>query len=739
MKIKSCEIKNFGKLSDKTVSPADGITVIKGKNESGKSTLCAFIKYILYGFSGKGARDERNNEKLRYTPWSGLKSSGALLLEDENHDLYRAERSSDGRTAKGKILNSGGAVCFEGFDAGEVFYGIDASAFEKSSFVGQNDIEPDDMKDLGTSLQKLIFKGGNDETDFEKAKSTLNSEKNKLYNKMRSTGKIFEIEEKLSGLRLKRISQSESNNRLNAAEFAASEAEKSLALANERLQKLYAEAENMEAYRAGELLEKIENTEREYAVSEEAYRKTLEECTRNGFVPDRKYLDETVKYYSDCTVAIPELKAAKAEYSGALARYGSEIARIHEGNSFDSSVDTDDTKVKELLAKVKMLSESVGKLKKLAVLFLIPVVTIPVSIVLFVLSSKNKKQLSELLSQYGFADMTALEKFEEEYKAVYPGLSKIREELAALKRKADEKENECIFCKEILAEKLSVIGVTVNDTENPDYITDTGKKYIPSIRSDVEKLEAAEDVYLKHKNAYEALVSVSDVEQLRILASKKLPEPPSRPKEEVDRAIKYDEGAKALLEKKLSDNRTEIAKLGAVLTDPADIENEIFALEKELSEAKLHTEALELAMELIEKSGEEIKSSVFPEISARAGELFSKFTGGKYRSLFFDSDFAVKVLEENDAETRKVGYLSSGAADTAYIALRVALAEYLCKNKPTLIFDDSFVKIDDERLSNILNVLIKLSDEYQIIILTCHGREEAILGEKCKVITLDED
>ena len=65
MKIKSCEIKNFGKLSDKTITLDDRITVVRGKNESGKSTLSSFIKYVLYGYTGKG-RDERSNEKHRF-------------------------------------------------------------------------------------------------------------------------------------------------------------------------------------------------------------------------------------------------------------------------------------------------------------------------------------------------------------------------------------------------------------------------------------------------------------------------------------------------------------------------------------------------------------------------------------------------------------------------------------------------------------------------------------------------
>ncbi len=738
MKIKSCEIKSFGKLSDKTVSPSDGITVIRGKNESGKSTLCAFIKYVLYGFSGKGSRDERNNEKLRYTPWNGLKCAGALILEDAEHNLYRVERKSDGKTSKSKIFNSGGAECYEGFDAGNVFYGIDSSAFAKSSFVGQDDIEPDDMKELGTSLEKLLFKSGNDETDFVKASKTLTNERNKLYNKLRGTGRIFELEEKLITLREKRITESENNKLLNVSEFAASETEKSLELTCERLEKLYLEAQNIEAYKASELLEKIEYAENRFRESEKIYSETAQRCTRNGFIPDRKYLDELTKAHSDCVVAEPEYKAAQKELSELVLKYNATVEKIHEGNSFDGSIDSDSTLTLQVMEEAQELHSKAKKLKKLAILFFCLVVTMPVSVILFMLLSKKKKELSELLSKYGFEDMTHLRSFCKEYNDIYPSLGEMRAEIGRMRKITEEKRIESESSLEYLCEKLLRIGCNVTE-EDKGIISQVREELIPALSADVAELERAFGEYSKNKNAYEALISVSDVMQLRMLAEKKSEEPPTRPKEEVDRAIKYDEGAKTLLSKKLADYKTEIARLSAIVTDPADIENEIYELQTELDEAKINTEALDLAIELLEKSGESIRGDVFPQISERAGELFSNFTGGKYRSLFFDKDFAVKVLEENDSETRKAGFLSSGTYDAAYIALRVALMEYLCKNKPTLIFDDSFAKIDDTRLTNILNVLCTLSEEYQIIILSCHDREARILGEKCKVVVMDEE
>ena len=72
--------------------------------------------------------------------------------------------------------------------------------------------------------------------------------------------------------------------------------------------------------------------------------------------------------------------------------------------------------------------------------------------------------------------------------------------------------------------------------------------------------------------------------------------------------------------------------------------------------------------------------------------------------------------------------------DAAYLSLRITLTQYLYNEKPVLIFDDAFTRFDDERLERICKVLEKLSEQYQILILTCHEREAKLL--KAKVIKL---
>ena len=50
MRLLELHIDGFGKFHDRTISFNDGINIIYGKNEAGKSTLHTFIRGMLYGY-----------------------------------------------------------------------------------------------------------------------------------------------------------------------------------------------------------------------------------------------------------------------------------------------------------------------------------------------------------------------------------------------------------------------------------------------------------------------------------------------------------------------------------------------------------------------------------------------------------------------------------------------------------------------------------------------------------------
>ena len=62
-------IQRFGKLKDREFFLQDGINIIYGANESGKSTLHSFIRGMLFGMPRYRGRASRTDPYTRYEPW----------------------------------------------------------------------------------------------------------------------------------------------------------------------------------------------------------------------------------------------------------------------------------------------------------------------------------------------------------------------------------------------------------------------------------------------------------------------------------------------------------------------------------------------------------------------------------------------------------------------------------------------------------------------------------------------
>ena len=56
MKINKIQINGFGNIANKTMDFSDGINIIHGNNESGKSTTVHFIKSMFYGINKNNCR-----------------------------------------------------------------------------------------------------------------------------------------------------------------------------------------------------------------------------------------------------------------------------------------------------------------------------------------------------------------------------------------------------------------------------------------------------------------------------------------------------------------------------------------------------------------------------------------------------------------------------------------------------------------------------------------------------------
>ena len=68
-----------------------------------------------------------------------------------------------------------------------------------------------------------------------------------------------------------------------------------------------------------------------------------------------------------------------------------------------------------------------------------------------------------------------------------------------------------------------------------------------------------------------------------------------------------------------------------------------------------------------------------------------------------------------------------------YIAMRCALIDMLYKEKPPVIFDESFAHQDNVRASSMMRGIGELTgDGYQSFIFTCRAREATLASEMVK-------
>src|SRR5450759_1570629 len=99
MKITTISVDGFGLLHNRRVEPSPGLTVVRGQNEAGKTTLLAFVRAILFGF-----------ESNRYRALAGGRRGGWLEISMADERIFRIERYGDrGGLGQLRVLDAAGA------------------------------------------------------------------------------------------------------------------------------------------------------------------------------------------------------------------------------------------------------------------------------------------------------------------------------------------------------------------------------------------------------------------------------------------------------------------------------------------------------------------------------------------------------------------------------------------------------------------------------------------------------
>ncbi len=199
MRIDEIKINSFGKLKNKEIKFKDGINIVYGENEKGKSTLLNSMVNFLYGTSkNKKGRDISDYDK--YKPWDTEEFSGKMsytLNNNESYEIYREFSKKNPKIYNKSMEDVSKNYSIDKNSGSQFFYeqtGVDESTFISTVVSFQNSVELDNQTQ-NVLLQKIANKSstGDDGISYKKAIEKLNKKQLDEVGTSRSQGKPINI------------------------------------------------------------------------------------------------------------------------------------------------------------------------------------------------------------------------------------------------------------------------------------------------------------------------------------------------------------------------------------------------------------------------------------------------------------------------------------------------------------------------------------------------------------------
>ncbi len=184
MKIKRLAVHNFGKLHDVTLDFYDGINLVCGQNESGKSTLHAFISAMFFGMERGRGRAAKNDAFTKYTPWDGGSYGGVIEIEKDGR-TYSLSRNFSGVSARCLLTNETDSrdLAPTKENLSSILNGLTPSVYQNTISVGQLQAGTgDELSDELTNHIVNLHTAGSFSLDISGAVSSLATEKKHLLN-----------------------------------------------------------------------------------------------------------------------------------------------------------------------------------------------------------------------------------------------------------------------------------------------------------------------------------------------------------------------------------------------------------------------------------------------------------------------------------------------------------------------------------------------------------------------------
>ncbi|MCM1467719.1 MAG: AAA family ATPase [Alistipes sp.] len=680
MRLISCYIENFGKLHEYRYSFEDGLNIILEENGWGKSTFAAFVKAMFYGMDYTTKKSVTENERKRYLPWQGGNYGGYLVFSLKDR-IYRIERFFGAKDKEDRYTlydEETGRVSDDfGVRPGEEIFGIDAFAFERSTFFPQEgrDIT---INDSLTAKLSNLSNNSNDVENFQKALDRIDA-KLKYYKKTGDRGKIAELEKQIGEIN---HDLSQFSNRTETFEN----------LKNKR-----AELENKRV----ELFDELKSVRDEIKQSGEyeglKARKSHYDLLVKNHLEAKSRLD-AAKLFFESEEQFDRLAEKKEEYDN--------LARLEEKYRDESE------NLKELEYRKHNLETQFAAHKKTPVgsfiLLLLGIVALGCGVVLWALTDMDVlfavlcAGIGAILFLLGIITWIL-------------GGSKAGREYRGQMQEVDE-EIDCarITVREYNLEREQVkksLDNFVKDfqVEQPDNIL----KSLTEIDVKSKEYKKLTEITVSAKKELEDFENANEMDKIRAVQV---------PRHSLGELQKKETSLNNAL-MSVMEEKNGIARRMDALTNDDDDENDLIqnreCLELELKDCIRQYEILSMTREYLTTANDRFKTKYIQKMKDSFKEYVNLLNGAQMNNVSVDIDLNVTV--EDYGEKHGLECYSTGYRDMLSLCTRFALVSAMFEGEqPCIILDDPFVNLDENRLDNAMRFLRGLGEANQLIYFTCH-------------------
>lgn len=737
MIFKELGLLNFGKFEDKKIELQDGINLIYGVNEGGKSTITNFIDGIFYGFSRDSlARKVRDELFEKSRPWSSNLYRGYIILNDGEED-YRISRDFDKDEVSILNLNTGEDLSNDERNflysripqPGVIFFELNRKIYKSSFYLGQrlSQLEDDASDELKTRINN--FSVSEDENlDLNKVIEKMEEDLYNLGTKRRKSseiGRFYDELEKISKDKANFISFKETYK--NSIE--------DYKLSKDKLKNLEYKLKGRKLFELETLKAKLKecqtnesNGENDYKLSE--LERAIEINKELGIYSSR--LDDLLSTEQKNFEVDLDLEEDYKRYK----EINREIQVLNE-NNYSKEMEIISWDIKNLEREIfkyilKFMSSMIigGAVIFISLYFKKYLISI-VSILFFTYSyfrivkfRENKDLLNRLKNKYQDYRIKSQEKtlikkeFDKE-------ISEILNKYGA----RDKKELSELFDSK-LQENFKNISRNEYTRElmekNSLEIEDTKKKIL-------EHEENLENIFNKY--------GVQNIKGLKTLFHyKKDDNRISEYKYRIEKLEKenlsgdlYKEENIEEIQEKIDKEKNNILNLEGSLKTLDESLEKLRVLDERSCEITEKLEKLEYKKELLELSIEKMEDFVkskrkntFPLLKKEISQYLSCMTHGKYEEILIDDTFGIRVYDKDIEDFVDLDSLSLGTIDQIYLAFRLSISKIISDKEIPLVLDSHFDSYDYKRLKESLKML---ESQQQVLIFTSTNREKEILDK----------